>query len=99
MKKVTVFVLTSSILFGIAFNDGMQANAAVSLYSYITTVRVGNAPLRELGYDQAAVICTMNAGDEVVYYPYIMGSDPEYNEVYYFNGRTFGYVDHHYLNV
>ena len=80
---VTMFSMLPSI----------QTNAAEVDSRYI----IGNGVcLRKEGWTGGTVLELMYWGERINYYPYIFGSDTEYNYMQRIKTGTYGYVDHHY---
>ncbi len=55
--------------------------------------------LRKEGWLGGTVLELMYDGEEIIYYPYEFGSDPEYNYMRRLETGTYGYVDHHYTRT
>ena len=53
--------------------------------------------LRREGHLGGEVLELMYDGEPIDYYPYVFGSDSEYNYMRRLETKTYGYVDHHYV--
>lgn len=55
--------------------------------------------LRKEGWTGGTVLELMYNGEQILYYPDILGTDSEYNYMRRNKTGTYGYVDHHYTSM
>ena len=79
----------------------VSVNAATSSVNGVETryITGDGVRLRKEGWLGGTALELMYDGEEINYYPDILGSDTEYNYMQRIKTGTYGYVDHHYTRM
>ncbi len=87
------------IVFAPASELRVEAAAKSANTTETRYIRGDGVRLRKEGWTGGTVLELMYDGEQIKYYPYVFGSDPEYNYMQRNRTGTYGYVDHHYTRM
>lgn len=101
IKKISKVFIVGLALVMIAVAPEVQVNAAAGSVNEVETRYItGNGVrLRKEGWLGGTILELMYDGEEINYYPDILGSDTEYNYMQRIKTGTYGFVDHHYTRM
>lgn len=96
--KLLKAIIVSTFAFTLAFSaimPAMEVKAASNTVE-LRHITGDGVRLRQEGYSGGTVLELMYTGESIYFYPYILGSDTEYNYMKRIETGTYGFVDHHY---